>query len=264
MKNIRHTFNVILTLAKMQVSKSMIYRYSFWGAFLCDTSMFLIQLLIFKVIAQDGHIGSWNVYHLTVFIGTYMALDGLYMATYFFGLIELPWKIRSGNLDLIIIKPVSTLFYAAFSSLNLGSILQFITGLIVVFYGAVKLHVFYVPHIIQFIIIFTLMYVLMFLLMLCIRCLSFWMTKINSFAMLEDTLIDFSFKLPSPAIRGGWRIVLFAVLPYGLMANMPSEAIFGEFSIRKWCLCIGVVAFFSLLAFVLWKFGRCHYDSASS
>lgn len=264
MKNIIHTFKVNLTLAKMQLSKSMMYRYNFWGAFLCDTTLFIIQLLVFRVIAQNGSIGSWNVYHLTVFVGTFMALDGLYMATYFFGLIELPQKIQSGNLDLNIIKPVNTLFYTAFSSLNLGCMIQFIIGLLVVGYGAVKLNVFNIPNVIRFTSVFILMYILMFLLMLCMRCLAFWMTKVNSLGMLENTFVEFSFRLPSPAIRGGWKILLFIALPYGLMANMPSEAIFGNFSIQKWCLCFGVTVFFSLLAAILWRAGRKRYDSASS
>jgi ABC-2 type transport system permease protein len=251
-------------LAKMQTSSAMMYRASFWGAFFADLTLFLIQLLFFGVISQNGNIGDWNIYHLTVFIGTFIALDGLYMATYFFGIISLPDKIRRGTLDLIIIKPVNTLVYTTFSSLNMGSVGLFLVGLGIVFYGGAKLGVLSIISVIQFIIVFILMYILMYALMLCLRCVSFWLTKVNALNKMENTLVEFSFSLPAPGIQGAWKILLFVILPYGLMANMPSVALFGQFGLEQWSLCFGVTSFFLMLSLLLWSLGRSRYDSASS
>jgi ABC-2 type transport system permease protein len=262
--NIKSSLKVIFELARLQLSSSMIYRFSFWGAFLGDLVLFLIQLLFFGVITRGGTIGDWNINHLTVFIGTFIALDGFYMATYFFGTIGLPRKIQTGDLDLAIVKPVSTLIYVTFGNLNLGSLGLGFVGLCIALYGGISLQAITFIGVLQYFIVLFLMYWLMYALMLCLRCASFWFIKTNAFNEMENTMVDFSFKLPAPAIQAGWKIVLFVVLPYGLMANMPAKALFSTFGITEWLMSIGTTVFFMLLCFGLWKLGLRRYDSASS
>lgn len=260
----KHSFKVILELARLQLSSSMVYRFSFWGAFLADLILFLLQLLFFKIITENSTIGDWNIHHLTIFIGTFIALDGFYMATYFFGIIALPEKIQTGALDLAIVKPVNTLIYLSFGTLNLGSFGLGIVGLCIAFYGRIQLGAITAAGVLQYFVILFLMYWLMYALMLCLRCASFWFIKTNAFNEMENTMVEFSFKLPAPAIQAGWKIVLFVVLPYGLMANMPAEALFGSFGFKEWAMSVGTSIFFLLLGVVLWKLGLKRYDSASS
>lgn len=264
MKRTLHTLRVILALAKLQLSSAMIYRASFWGAFFADLTLFLVQLLFFRVITQHGAIGDWNVHHLTVFIGAFVALDGLYMATYFFGIIRLPNQIRTGELDLAIVKPVNTLLYVTFSNINLGSLALFLVGLGIVAYGGAQLAALSLRSVLRFLLVFSLVYLLMYALMLCLRVAAFWMTQVNAFNRVENTLVEFSFRLPSPAIRGVWKAVLFVILPYGLMANLPAQALFGPFGWTEWALGLGTTATFLALAGWLWKRGMRRYDSASS
>lgn len=264
MKQGVHTLRVIATLARMQLSAVMMYRVSFWGAFLVDLTVFSIQLLFFGVLAQNGNIGAWNIHHLTVFTGTFIALDGLYMATYFFGIIALPDKVRTGALDLALVKPVNPLLYTTFGSLNPGSLSLFFVGLGIAACGGARLGVLSVGSVLRFAVVFLLMYLLMYALMLCLRCTSFWLTKVNAFHKMEETLVEFSFKLPSPAIHGAWKILLYVALPYGLMANMPSQALFSPFGLQEWLLCACVTVFFLGLALFLWTSGLKRYDSASS
>lgn len=259
-----HTLRVILMLAKLQLSSAMIYRASFWGAFFADSTLFLVQLLFFRVIAANGNIGDWNAHHLTVFVGTFTALDGLYMATYFFGIIRLPNQIRTGNLDLAIVKPVNTLLYVTLGNINLGSLALFLLGLGIVGYGASQLGAITLAGALQFALVFLLMYTLMYALMLCLRTASFWLTRVNAFSQIENTLVEFSFKLPAPAITGLWKVLLFVVLPYGLMANMPSQALYGPFGLTEWAYSLGATISFLLLAIWLWNRGMQRYDSASS
>ncbi len=264
MKRVLHTLRVIFTLAKMQMSSAMMYRASFWGAFFADITLFLIQLLFFSVITRNGNIGDWNVYHLTVFVGSFIALDGFYMATYFFGIIRLPNKIRTGELDLAIVKPVNTVLYVTCSNLNMGSFLLGFVGLGIAFYGGAKLGTLSIGSVLQFLVVLTLMFILMYALMLALRCAAFWMTKVNAFSHMENTLVEFSFKLPAPAIHGAWKIMLFIILPYGLMANMPSQALFGPFGLAEWGYSVGTTVCFLALALWLWNKGMRRYDSASS
>lgn len=264
MREMVHTIRVLFLLAKMQVSASMMYRINFWGVFLADLTFFMIQLLFFTVIVQNRSIGDWNIHHLTVFVGAFIALNGLYMATYFFGILALPEKIRTGALDLAIVKPVNTLLYTTFGNLNIGSFFVFFVGVGIVLYGGAQLGALSILGLLQFTAVFSLMYVLMYAFMLLLRCASFWLTRVSVFNNFENTFVEFAFRLPLPAIRGAWKLLLFVLIPYGLMANMPAAALFGPFGFKEWPLCIGVTAFFSGLALFTWHSGRRIYDSASS
>ncbi|MGC6769225.1 ABC-2 family transporter protein [Enterococcus sp. LJL51] len=264
MKTIVYTVKILYTLMKVQLSSAMIYRFNFWGAFLIDSIFFGIQLLFFHVIAEDGMVGTWNIHQITVFIGTFITLDALYMATYFFGILSLPEKIRTGGLDQIFVKPVNALLYIAFGNINISSFLLFLLGIGIVSYGASHLEAITAVQLFQYIILFLLMYWLMFSLMLLLRSAAFWLTRISAINTLENTILETSFRLPYPAITSFWKLILLIVLPYGLIANMPAMALFGTLSWQHWLLCFTVPSAFSFLSLRIWRIGCRQYDSVSS
>ncbi len=259
-----HALKVIRTMAKLKISSAMMYRASFWSAFCADLTLFSLQLVFFGVVAKNGTIGDWTVWHLTVFTGSFVALDGLFMATYFFGVLSLPEKIRTGTLDLVIVKPVGALWFVSFGELDIGSFALCGIGLIITGVGAAQLGVLTLPNCLRFVAALLLMYLLLYSISLCIRCAAFWLTKVDALQDVENTLMDMSFRLPAPAIHGAWRVLLFVILPYGLIANLPSLAMFGQMRPVYWLLCTVVTAFFFGLALLLWNRGMKRYDSSSA
>ena len=92
-------------LMKVRLNRSMIYSFNFWMAFITDLSIFLLQVAMFSAIFLNiGTLNGWNVYQMIVFIGTFTILDASYMATYFFGVLTIPEKIRTGGLDQYIVS----------------------------------------------------------------------------------------------------------------------------------------------------------------
>lgn len=260
----RRTLKTLWYLTKMQLSSSMMYRASFWGALFADGSLFLIQLIFFGVISRNGSIGDWNIHHLTVFTGTFMALDGAYMATCFFGINALPDAVRTGELDTVLVKPVRPLLYLIFSKLNLGSLALFAAGLVISLYGGARLGLLSPAGVARYLALFALMYVLMLALMLMLRLPAFWFTRVEGFVMVENTLLEFALKLPDPAIQGAWRVLLCLVIPYGLAANLPAMALFGPLSPGQWAAGLILPFAFLGLCLLLWRRGMARYDSASS
>ncbi len=264
MRRAARTMRMLFKLGATQMQSKMAYRYAFWAPMIGDTVFFATHLLVFFFIARGGPIGDWTFDHMTVFVGAFMALDGFYMATYFFGILSIPDKIRTGELDLAITRPVNTLLYVSFGQPNPGTFFEGLGGLAVALYGGARLHILSFASICSFLCMLALMYTLMFALMLIMRMPAFWMTRSNAFNRIEDTFVTFSFRLPAPAIQGVWRAVLFVALPYGLMANLPAQAMFGGFSPLLWLFAVGIAAVFLGIAVLLWKLGLRKYDSASA
>lgn len=257
---------IFIHLLKLRLSREMIYSFNFFAALFVDGIMFIIQMLAFTTIfSQVDSVNGWSKFHVIIFIGTFTILDGLYMATYFFGVITIGDKIRNGELDLYITKPINTLFFVSFENMNIGSILISILGAIMVAYGTENLGIeITLIKVIGYMFLMFLMYILMYDLMIILRCCGFWFTKADNIYKLENELVNFCFKVPGIMYKGIGKMIFYFILPYGLIATIPTEFIAGTMTVQGWLTAISVCSVFSFLAIFLWKRGLGRYSSASS
>jgi ABC-2 type transport system permease protein len=262
----RKYMRIFIHLLKLRLSREMIYSFNFFAALFVDGVLFVIQMLAFTTIfSQVDSVNGWSKFHVIIFIGTFTILDGIYMATYFFGVISLGDKIRNGELDIYITKPVNTLFLISFENMNIGSILISILGAIMVGYGALNLGIeITFIKILGYVFLLFIMYLLMYNLMVILRCCAFWFIKADNIYKLENELVNFCFKVPGIMYKGISKIIFYFILPYGLIATIPTEFLTGTMTVNGWIIAIGVCCIFSLLTWFLWKKGLGRYSSASS
>ncbi len=264
MKKIFRSFKFIIEFAKMQITSGMIYRFAFWGSFVYFIGFSIIQFAMFGVIAQNGSIGGWNIYKLYIFTGTFMAVNGLNVGICYFGIFSIPDRIRRGTMDFALTKPVSTIVFVTYGSVDVGSFLGTVIGLAVAFYCAAKIGVLSAVSVLVYLLAIVLMFFLLYSIQLLIYSAAFWIVKTTAINETIQTMQDFSSKLPSPAIRGIYMILLYIVFPYGMIANVPANALFGNMKLSYWVIAILVTAFFYFIAVLVWKIGLNRYDSVSS
>lgn len=253
-------------LMKVRMNRGMMYSFNFWTAFITDLSLFVLQIVMFSAIfLQVETLNGWNVNQMIVFIGTFTILDAAYMATYFFGVLTIPEKIRTGGLDTYIVRPVNTLFYVSFEHIDLGSAVLIIPGIMMVAYGVGMLGVaMTVWRVLGYVFLLSIMYLLMYTLMIIIRTLAFRFVKIDAFCEIENELVNFSFRIPGVVFSGLWKLLFFVFLPYGLMATIPTQFLTDVMDGRYWMLTLAVSAAFWGFCIFLWKRGLRRYGSASS
>ncbi len=263
---IKRYFRIFIKLFTFRLSNQMIYRASFWTAFIVDSSMFLIQLAVFSALFLNVEsINGWNKYQMIFFVGTFNLVDSSNMILSFFGVISIPWKIREGKLDLYMTKPINTLFWITFENINIGSCLLLIPGSMMIGYATIKLGIrLTLGKVLGYVFLLALMLLLLYNLMLILRTLSFWFVKTDALNDLEGEFIGFSLRVPGIVYSGIAKFVLYILLPYALLATMPTQFFTGIFSCEQWLLVLGVTLCFTLLAQGLWRLGLKHYSSASS
>lgn len=257
---------LLWVLLKMRLNRGMMYRFDFWTAFVTDLSIFALQIAMFSAIfLQVDTLNGWNINQMIVFIGTFTILDAAYMATYFFGVLTIPEKIRTGGLDTYIVRPVNTLFYVSFEHMDPGTAILIIPGVMMVAYGVGMLGVTVtVWRILGYAFLLLLTYSLMFTLMILIRTLAFRFVKIDAFCEIEGELVNFSFRIPGVVFHGAWKLIFFVLLPYGLMATIPTQFLTDVLDGRYWLMTLAVCTVFWGLCIWLWKCGLRRYGSASS
>lgn len=264
--NINRYLRFIWLLFKFKLNKQMIYSYKYWIVLFVDLTCFLIQIATFNVIfGQVDNMNGWNKYQVIFFTGSFVFLDGIYMATYFFGLINLPAKIQNGKMDIYLTKPINTLFFIAFEEINVGALFVSVPGIIMMAFAALHLNIeISLFKLAGYIFLIVMMYILMFDLMVILRSAAFWIIKMDALNEFEDQMVNFSFRIPGVVFQGFNKLLFYVLLPYSLMATIPTQFFTQGLKLKYWVLTILVCLGFSLLTRIMWKLGLKRYGSASS
>ncbi len=261
----RRNLKFILLLVKLKLQHMMVFRLSFFGAFFADGMLFMVQLLAFNVIySQIDSIGDWSRGQMLIFIGTFSMINGLNMLIYFFGILSIPELIRSGGLDSYITKPVNSLLRLTFEQINPGSFpLLILSGLIVAYGVSVSGVSVSVPMVAAYAALVLLMTLLYYDMEVILRTLPFFFLSTSAVDRLEGELLEFNFKIPGVLFKGMFKIVFYFILPYGIMATVPTQLLSGTLSASGLLQALGVVVVFTALTLWFWRFGLKHYKSAS-
>jgi ABC-2 type transport system permease protein len=255
----------ISTLIKMKLSHMMVFRLSFFGAFWVDGTLFLIQLLMFQAIySQVDTIGGWTEGEMVIFIGTFSFINALNMVIFFFGINDLPDKIKTGALDHYITKPVSPLLRLTFENVNLGSVPLVFASIGIIAYGisVCKISFSFLQGV-GYGILVLFMTLLWYDTQLILRCIPFFVISATNITRAEE-LLGLCMKVPGVLFKGAFKVLFYFILPYGIMATIPTQFIMRTISPMGIAYGIFIVALFTILTLGIWRFGLKNYKSASS
>ncbi len=259
-------FRVLRELIRIRLQNLMMFRLGFFGPFLVDGTLFAVQLMVFRAIYSNvDRIGTWKEGEMILFIGTFSLINAVSMVVCFFGLQQIPEKIKKGELDLYLTKPVNPLFRITFEKMNPGSIPLVIMSLCIIGYGIYQMEI--TPgagQVLHYLFWVVVMMVLYYDMMVLIRCVCFYLVTNARLEQLEDAALDLCMKLPGIAFYGIWRIIFCLILPYGLMATLPVQCMNGEMKWQRALAGIAITAVFTGLTLFVWKNGVKHYNSAGS
>jgi len=210
-------------------------------------------------------IGDWNRGQMIIFVGTFSMINALNMLIYFFGLVDIPGKIKRGDLDQYLTKPVNPLLRLTFENVNPGSFPLVILSVLIILYGVQSAGIDVSFHLAAAYSIFVLLMTLLWYDMeIILRTIPFLVISTNGIEQLEGTLIELNFRVPGILFKGVFKAVFYFILPYGIMSTVPTQFLSGSLRAPALVHALCVVGFFTFFALWFWKFGLRHYKSASS
>ncbi len=264
--NKKSNLRFITALIRMKLSKLMVFRLSFFGAFFVDGSLFLIQVLFYQAIySKVDTIGGWSTPEMIIFIGTFSLINALNMLVFFFGTNDIPNKIRSGDLDHYLTKPVNPLLRLSFESVDPGSIPLAIASIFLILYGVkqLEIEVTFIRFAAYFIFV-LLMTLLWYDLQMIVRTIPFFTISANNIARMGDTVLELCLKVPGTLFKGVYKVIFYFFVPYGIMATFPTELIAGKLTFPELIYGCFIIVLFTIFTLWFWSFGLKHYKSASS
>ncbi len=266
MKHLKKNLRVLREMLYLRFHGIAVFRMDFFGPFFVDGSLFVIQLLAFGVIYSNiDTIGGWHQGEMILYIGTFSLLNAVNMTLYFFGVNGIPDKVRSGELDLYLTKPVSPLFRLSFENISPGSVPLMIMSICIIAYGGAMSKVQVTAlRVLEYLFWLLLMGILYYDMEVIIRSVSLYVVSMARMEQLEDAGINLCMKLPGIAFYGVYKFIFYLLLPYGIMATLPVQSMIGDMDYKLAMYGILVVVLFSVGACLMWKKGLKRYNSASS
>lgn len=246
------------------------YRLSFWldltGSFFITFIDFLAIVILFTHVSR---LAGWSLAEVAFFYGTAnvsFALTDLVIGH----LDTFPRLIRDGNFDLLLVRPVGTLFQLIASDLSLRRLGRVAQGLVVLAIALSRLSVSWTPARSAMLLVMTVTGVAIYSSIWILgTTIAFWTTDARE--VTNAFTYGGSFVASYPInIFGGWtRRLLAFVVPVAFISYFPGLFILGR---RDPLGTPGALAFVTpliaagliFLSIRLWQFGVRHYRSTGS
>lgn len=251
---------------KNSIIAQMQYRTNFIISILTEVGFVFAKSLYIIVLFSAGlTINGLEPKEMLMFIGSYTLITGIMDAVCYPNIAAIPEYIRTANLDLMLIKPINSLFMSAFRKFDLGlGIPNVIGGMIMV---AVSWELSDVAltarNILGFIGLIMLGCILTFPILIIPVTFSFWMIKSDALMDTIWALWDFN-NMPMTIYNKVIKAIGIFVLPIFMITNLAPMYVFGILPKIYLIYSFAAIPIFLLISVVFWNFAIKSYSSASS
>jgi len=249
---------------KMSVMEQLEYRINFLMGFLCECIYLFSKMLYVMIVFRAGaNISGLSPDQLILFIGTFIIMTAVFTGLFSNNFYRLSQKIALGELDVLIVKPVSLQFFATMRFVNIITpIPNIIAGTALIVIGWNRLGASTgVTHILLFIAFIICSSVITYSLFLIPKILAFWTIKTNGSNDFMSRLWDFN-NMPMKIYHKWMQRIGIFVIPVFVITNFPVMAVINDLPAfyMAWGVAVSVLLFAA--ARLLWNTAIRQYSSA--
>ncbi|CAJ1315985.1 ABC-2 family transporter protein [Paenibacillus sp. PK4536] len=250
---------------KFSVMSQMEYRTNFITAFLIETAYLLIKLLYAILPYQVGtDINGWSPDAILLYVGVFTIMSGLYSGLFFTNFTQLPDKVRTGSLDVLITKPISLQFAVTLRQFELGYTIPNVLGgsvMVAIGWSRMGLPVdFY--HIGGFIFFIAIGVLVAYSVFLLPQLLAFWTVQTTGVTDMSNSVFETNYVPMAVYDRIIQRLGTF-LLPVFVICNFPPMFVMGGLSAGMVWWAVLAPIWLLIIIRVIWRYALRHYSSAS-
>lgn len=240
------------------------YRANFLTRFVTDIFWYFAQIVTFEVLFQHTEkIGDWNVDQMRVFLGILFVVDALCMLIYNESIDNFSEKIRKGDLDLLLVKPVNSQFMISLqkaSTAYLGNLLLSIAWLT---WALLRIPDFNVLRLLWLIALIPCGVVITYTIRFAFATTAIVLTRSENLQFIWWQLYRIGTR-PDSTYVPWFKWMILTVFPVGVIASVPSRALLDppNYAILLWPLILAPLML--TLSNWFWRTSLKHYSSASS
>jgi ABC-2 type transport system permease protein len=263
---IRKYLVIYYLFLKNSLMLQMEYRFNFIGNLCMETGYLFVKLSYVVVVYRSGvKINGLSPDEILLFIGTFVMLTAAYAGLFMINNFRLRGKIKDGELDLLLTKPISLQFIATLRQADLTIFgVDAVAGLIMVAIAwkrlGIPVSLLTVGGYAGFVVISCLVSYSLFLLP---QILSFWLMNTSAIAEITDAFWDFN-NMPMDIYTPWIKQVGVFLLPIFVISNFPPMFVLNKMPpvYLAWSVLLPLILLLAVR--LLWQQGLKGYSSASS
>jgi ABC-2 type transport system permease protein len=241
------------------------YRVNLWlSAFQVAAALCLTLALYLAFYRFADTVAGWSRAEALLLLGVFWLFDGVWSAVFTPNLRRLGSLIQDGDLDFVLLRPVSSQFLVSCGSVDLKALANLPVGLAIVGYAGNQAGVVWGLGPVIGALAFGLCgLALMYALRFAIGSVTFWALRVGDLYSLPYTLYDGA-RFPVAYFKTPMREVLTYVVPAAFATTFPAQALLGtaDYRMLPVGMALAVGALFGANRF--WRHALRRYSSASS
>jgi ABC-2 type transport system permease protein len=254
---------IILSLWKATIIQAMEYRASFIFSIIANGLDFLfgfLQYLVFFTAAKS--IAGWESDQMLVLYGVFMLVFALHFILFYPNLVAMGEMVNSGNLDLLLSKPVNSQLLVSFRRISLEELGSLFTAALLLGWLAWQGTIMISPLILlHFFINLACAMVIIYSGFLLLLSLAVIMERLDNMAQLLWSFFSLC-RYPVDVFPAKIQRLFFTFLPVAFISTVPAASLLGRSSelVTGGGIIVATVALVSSSA--LWKKSINSYTSA--
>lgn len=240
------------------------YRANFFTRILTDIFWYIAQIATFEVLfTHTEKIGDWNVQEMRVFLGLLFVIDAFYMIIIHENLDNMSEKVRKGDLDLLLAKPVNSQFMVTLQKANTAIMGNLILGSAWLFYSLAHLEGFNYFRLLWLLVLVPCSLVVIYSMRFIFSATAVIFTRSENLQFLWWQVYRIGMR-PDSMYNPFIKWVILTVIPVGVIVSIPARALLNPPNYFYLLWPIILVPILLYLTAKFWNFALKHYSSASS
>jgi ABC-2 type transport system permease protein len=264
MKTLKKYLSLYVSFFKASFIADLEFRANFILRVVTDVFWYLAQIITFESLYRFTKlIGSWNLEQTRVFLGIVFIVDGIYMILFHDNLDKISDRVRKGEMDLLLAKPVNSQFMISLGRASTVLIGNLMVG-ISYFIWALSGYSNFSP--------WSLLWLLILIPcgLICFYSIRFFIASTSVIFTRSENLQYLWYQiyrlgLRPDSIYAPWlKFILLTFLPVGVIASVPARALLDPPNLWLFAWVVFLAASLLYISHRFWNFCMRHYTSASS
>lgn len=240
------------------------YRVNFATRIVTDIFWYAAQIIAFEVLYQHTTIiGHWTLPQTRVFLGILFVVDAIYMVLLHDNLDRFSDKVRKGDLDLLLVKPINAQFMVSLQRASTALLGNLLIALSWLTFSLWNLPDFSWWRLLWLLVLIpsgiTVVYSLRFF--MCALAVIFARAENVQFMWYQIYKLGMR---PDSIYVPWFKFFLLTLLPVGVVASVPARALLDPPDLLLFAWAVILAPIMIWLSSQFWKFCLKHYASASS
>jgi ABC-2 type transport system permease protein len=256
---------MFLALVVLSLKRFFEHRSSTYGNLSISIFWFILTILTVEIIfTQVSSIFSWTKYELLFLVGYYRLIFNLGYILFNKSIDMIPGYIKSGELDIILTKPISSMFFVTFRHTRFYEFGQLFASTILIVYAALNLDwTFSFIHILSLVLGIVSGLIIIYCLYFSIAAFAIWTVNMEALPEFQFALSQ-ALSYPTDIYGKILNIIFVTILPLAFVVTIPVKVLLNKSPYFLSLIGFIIAVLMLVMTKYFWDYALRHYTSASS